>query len=106
MKKIQRGKKVPFPSIDGTAEPGKKYLTKNSRATDQQLYSKELIAIDFKNRFGSFPEIVFYGKPDGSLLYAGPVPEQYPNNDPELNPTQLSFIESEKDPNGNHYQST
>jgi len=68
-------KKVPFPPIDGKPVDGK-YLTKNSRKDSKTLITKEEMKQDFETRFGYEPEEIFFGKPGGSLIYAGPLTEE------------------------------
>lgn len=57
------------PEIDGIAELGLTYMTFNSKWT-----SKEQAILAFKIKYRQDPEIVFIGKPGGTLVYAGPVP--------------------------------
>ena len=65
-------KKVSFPPIDGKPIDGK-YLTKNSRKDPKTLITKEEMKQEFVTRFGYEPEEIFFGKPGGSLIYAGPL---------------------------------
>lgn len=65
---------VSLPAIDGKMSDAK-YFTKTSLINDKILITKAQMKAEFKNRFGYFPEEVFYGKPNGSLIFAGPVIE-------------------------------
>ena len=64
--------KIPFPAIDGKPELGKTYFTKASRTNDKDSTKNEMLK-EFKDRFGYEPEVIFFGKPNGTLLYAGPL---------------------------------
>lgn len=57
-----------LPAIDGEMESGCHY-----RAYPWRI-GKEKARAAFKFRYGTMPDQVFYGKPNGALLYAGPVP--------------------------------
>jgi len=68
--------KAQTPPIDGKCEPGATYFTVNARYdlnTDQSTPTKEEIKKRFIARFGYSPKDIFYGKPNGTLLYAGPL---------------------------------
>jgi len=64
--------KNPLPKIDGEPKNGT-YLTLNSRIDPQTLITKEETKKIFLTRYGYEPKEVFFGKPNGSLIYAGPV---------------------------------
>jgi len=87
--------RVSLPAIDGEMrDPTKTYYTRNTRVDENTILSKEKMKVIFKNRFGYDPEEIFYGKPNGSLIYAGPLTrtpsprEELPATFPEnLQPT-------------------
>ena len=86
-------------------------MTKNTRIDNETILTKEQLSKEFQSRYGFPPKELFYGKPNGTLLYAGPTPEKIPDIEPEpasptprLQPNQLSFLKDE--PHGNHYQSS
>ena len=100
---MKRINKRSYPDMDGSPEPGKTYMTKNARINDETYFPKEQIIKEFKSRYGSPPDECFYGKPNGSLLYAGPIPAQLPDLSACV---QLSFIPEKESDNGNYYQSS
>lgn len=61
-----------LPAIDGKMESAFYYCAYPWRI------GKEKARAAFKFRYGSVPEVVFYGKPNGSILFAGPVPDMTP----------------------------
>lgn len=111
MNKDRRNKCIACPPIDGTMQPGLCYMTKNSRIDNETIMSKEQMTKEFISRYGVLPEKVFYGKPNGTLICAGPVPEKFPElrifdkpaSPPQLQPEQLSFTNIKDFPNGNYY---
>lgn len=68
---------ISLPAIDGKMSDAK-YYTKNSFINEVTLITKAQMKTEFKNRFGYFPEEIFFGKPNGSLIFAGPVLENSP----------------------------
>jgi len=115
---MKRFKKISYPDIDGSPEEGETYMTKNARIDDETLLSKDQMKKEFQSRFGSQPAECFYGKPNGSLLYAGPVPTNNPALSiqeeeqfitipapppPHLQSKQLSFLPEKETKHGNHY---
>jgi len=69
---MRKKKNIPRPpAIDGKMEDA--YY----RAYPWRI-GKDKARAAFKFRYGSMPEQVFYGKPNGALLYAGPVPDKAP----------------------------
>lgn len=76
------------PDIDGQAITGQVYKTYNTKHT-----TKAEAARDFKRSYGQDPEYVFFGKPNGSLIYAGPVPGTgFIKPDPGQQPQQLELL--------------
>lgn len=80
--------------IDGDMQDRLFYYTRNSRIDENTILTKDEMREYFKNRFGYEPQEIFYGKPNGSLIYAGPLTrtppprEEIPANDPgDLQPT-------------------
>lgn len=69
--------KVSLPAIDGKMSDAE-YFTKSSLINNETLITKDQMKKEFKNRFGYFPEEIFFGKPNGSLIFAGPVIENSP----------------------------
>jgi len=57
------------PGVENNPLPGLLYKAYETKRT-----TKEEAAADFKDTYGQDPEIVFFGKPHGSLIFAGPVP--------------------------------
>jgi len=62
--------------ITGACKPGRLYLAVNALLPGGGRLPVEKMENIFKKRFGYNPAAVFYGKPNGSLIYAGPVIEQ------------------------------
>ena len=60
------------PKIDGAMEMGAVYRAYNSKHVTKDQAKK-----DFRRRYGSDPTEVFNGKPNGSIVYAGPVPGSF-----------------------------
>jgi len=73
--KESKVKKVPFPAVEKIPTEGK-YLTKNSRINPKILIEKVEMKEYFVQRFGYEPEEIFFGPPNGSLIYAGPLTEE------------------------------
>lgn len=63
---------IPLPAIDGKMSDAK-YFVKSSLLDPKTLITKEQMKTEFMNRFGYDPEEIFFGKPHGSLIFAGPV---------------------------------
>ena len=63
---------ISLPAIDGKMSDAK-YFAKNSFIYEDTLITKAQMKTEFKNRFGYFPEEIFFGKPNGSLIFAGPL---------------------------------
>jgi len=87
--------KIPYPNIDGSMSRACYYYTRNAKINDQTILTKEEMIELFINRFGYPPNEVFYGKPNGSIIYAGPLldspsPDEGIATDPgDLQPTLL-----------------
>lgn len=64
--------KIELPPIDGKMQPGYIYMAINSVA-GETVRTKEEVRKIYKQRFGENPSAVFFGKPKGSLIYAGPI---------------------------------
>lgn len=79
-KKIDKSK---YPAIDGQVRPGGDYLTCNWKS------GKKILRAIFISIYKQDPEDVFYGKPNGSVLYAGPTPGSIT---PAADPKQLDLI--------------
>ena len=71
----RKPKSIPLPEVEAIPILGGLYMTFNSRVSPDELMTKERAADIFKEIHGADPETVFYGPPNGSLLYAGPVGE-------------------------------
>jgi hypothetical protein len=70
---MPKNNKIKLPPIDGSPEPGRYYYTINTINPDQSLATKQEVRELYIKRFGEDPDAVFYGRPKGSLIYAGPV---------------------------------
>lgn len=67
---MSKKKKAGPPGNESIPELRKLYLTCNWTA------GKDIAKRKFKIRFAVDPENVFFGPPNGSLIYAGPLPEE------------------------------
>jgi len=66
-----------LPAIDGAMSDAT-YFVKSSLLDPKTSITKDQMKTAFMNRFGYYPEEIFFGKPNGSLIYAGPVIENSP----------------------------
>lgn len=69
----RKPKQIKLPQVESKPIMGGIYMTFNSRLNPRTLMTKDQAADKFKEVHNRDPEAVFYGPPNGSLLYAGPV---------------------------------
>lgn len=73
------------PAADGKLKIDVTYLAFSSRYTNKDQARQK-----FHRRYGRNPEIVFFGPPNGSTVYAGPVPgSDRPSERLEIQPNLL-----------------
>ena len=66
--------KIKYPQVEKKPEIGLLYLTKAAREAEA-IISKETMTAAFISRFDQVPEEVFFGPPNGTVIYAGPIKE-------------------------------
>ena len=82
--------KTKLPEIDDKPVPGAVYISCSWKAGKQSLTNH------FIELYNADPAQVFFGKPNGSVLYAGPVPGSEPAPTAEkLQPNQPTLFPQE-----------
>lgn len=68
----RKRKSIQLPEIEGTPKLGATYYTVET-IDNGEIVSKNSVRKKFENRFGYSPSNIFFGPPNGSLIYAGPL---------------------------------
>lgn len=74
----RKNNKVELPQVEDRPRLGFLYMAINTLDGNGQITTKDQAAAHYKSIHAKDPEVIFYGPPNGSLIYMGPVGDNVP----------------------------